>query len=570
MSRTPSRILIVGGYGTFGGRLAQLLADEPRLCLIVAGRSLDKASAFCATLPAGAESIAASFDRDGNLERQLRSLAPDVVVDATGPFQAYRDDRYRLIKASIELGLDYLDLADGADFVVGVGQFDAAARARDVFVLAGVSSFPVLTAAALRALARGLARVDAVTAGIAPSPYAGVGRNVIRAIAGYAGQAIALTRDGRLARGHALTETMRYTIGPPGRLPLRNIRFSLVDVPDLRVIPGEWPGLRSIWMGAGPVPEILHRALNGLAWLVRLRLLPSLAPFAGLFYAVINVLRWGEHRGGMFVAVDGTDRDGRKVVRSWHLLAEGDDGPLIPSMAIATIIRQCLDGKRPAPGARPATRALELADYDAAFARRAIHTGQREAPGASDAPLYRQLLGAAWPLLPAPLRAMHDLRDTMVAEGVASIERGRGWLSRLAGAIAGFPPPGDAVPVRVAFTRRQGRETWRRDFGGAGFSSTQEAGEGRDDRLLVERFGPFAFGLALVVDEDRLRLVMRGWSLFGVRLPAAWAPLGEAHESAKDGRFHFHVEIRHRLTGLIVAYRGWLVPQRVVAATAAP
>ncbi len=26
------------------------------------------------------------------------------------------------------------------------------------------------------------------------------------------------------------------------------------------------------------------------------------------------------------------------------------------------------------------------------------------------------------------------------------------------------------------------------------------------------------------------------------------------------GRFHFHVEIRHRFTGLIVAYRGWLAP----------
>jgi hypothetical protein len=33
-----------------------------------------------------------------------------------------------------------------------------------------------------------------------------------------------------------------------------------------------------VWIGAGPVPEILHRALNGLAWLVRLRLLPSLPP----------------------------------------------------------------------------------------------------------------------------------------------------------------------------------------------------------------------------------------------------------------------------------------------------
>ncbi|MBP1859625.1 uncharacterized protein YbjT (DUF2867 family) [Rhizobium herbae] len=33
MSAERLRILILGGYGTFGGRLARLLADEPRLLL---------------------------------------------------------------------------------------------------------------------------------------------------------------------------------------------------------------------------------------------------------------------------------------------------------------------------------------------------------------------------------------------------------------------------------------------------------------------------------------------------------------------------------------------------------
>ncbi|HEX6841266.1 MAG TPA: DUF4166 domain-containing protein, partial [Stellaceae bacterium] len=555
------RILIVGGYGTFGGRLALLLADEPRLTLIIAGRSHDKAAIFCNALPPGAERIAASFDRDGDVDRQLRALAPDVLVDATGPFQAYAGDPYRLVKACIAHGIDYLDLADGSDFVMGIRQFDAAAQAANIVVLSGVSSFPVLTAAVVRDLSRDLARLDAVTGGIAPSPYAGVGLNVIRAIASYAGKPVRLTRGARPAVGYALVETLRYTISPPGRVPLRNIRFSLVDVPDLQALPQLWPDLRSVWMGAGPVPEILHRALNGLAWLVRLRVLPSLSPFAALFHAAINLLRWGEHRGGMFVAIEGVTRDGKSAARSWHLLAEGDDGPLIPSMAVAIIIRQSLDGTRRASGARPAVRDIELADYQAAFARRAIHTGRRDEPGGGDAPLYRTLLGAAWSQLPAPLRAMHDLQDTMVAAGIATIERGRGWPSRLAAWIAGFPPAGADIPVRVSFTRQREREIWRRDFGGVAFSSTQEAGRGRDDRLLVERFGPFAFGLALVLDGDKLRLVTRGWSLFGLRLPAAWAPRGDAYESAQDGRFHFDVEIRHPLTGLIAAYRGWLVPQ---------
>ena len=42
-----SVILIVGGYGVFGGRIVQLLEGEPRLSLIVAGRSASRAAAFC-------------------------------------------------------------------------------------------------------------------------------------------------------------------------------------------------------------------------------------------------------------------------------------------------------------------------------------------------------------------------------------------------------------------------------------------------------------------------------------------------------------------------------------------
>jgi saccharopine dehydrogenase-like NADP-dependent oxidoreductase len=97
------------------------------------------------------------------------------VVDASGPFQAYAGDIYKLVRASIALGADYMDLADSSEFVAGIVGFDAAARAKGVYVLCGVSSFPVLTAAAVRRLAGGVARLEAIRAGVAPSPFARVG-----------------------------------------------------------------------------------------------------------------------------------------------------------------------------------------------------------------------------------------------------------------------------------------------------------------------------------------------------------------------------------------------------------
>jgi hypothetical protein len=554
---TPLKILILGGYGTFGGRLAQLLADEKSLTLIIAGRSLEKASAFCASLAARATLVPQRFDRDGDLEAQLAGLAPDIIVDASGPFQMYRDP-YKLVRAALARGIHYLDLADGSDFVKGVAQFDAQAKARGVFVLSGVSSFPVLTAAVMRRLAQGLARVDTVTAGIAPSPYAGVGLNVIRAIASYAGRPIAIPRSGI---HYGLTEARRYTVAPPGCVPLKPIRFSLVDVPDLKVLPELWPDLKSVWVGAGPVPGILHRALNGLAWAVRLKLLPSLTPFASLMFWVINVVRWGEHRGGMFVEVEGTGADGARVERSWHLLAEGDDGPLIPSMAAEAIIRHCLAGRPPAVGARSATGDLEVSDYEALFARRRILTGVRER-AASSAPLYRHILGDAWNRLPAPLQTMHDLTNEMTASGLGEVERGKGWLAKLAATLFRFPPSGRDIPITVSFYRNGGREIWRRDFAGNRFASTQWEGRGRYERLLCERFGPITVALALVVEDGRLVLVPRGWTLLGLPMPLRWAPGGNASEYAKEGRFWFDVEIDHPLTGVVVRYRGWLEPCR--------
>jgi hypothetical protein len=553
------KILIIGGYGTFGGRLAELLREETRLTLLIAGRSLANATAFCAALGGKACATPLVFDRDGDLGRQLSAAAPALVVDASGPFQDYGADPYRVAEACIALGIDYLDLADGAAFVEKIAALDAEARARGVYVLSGVSSFPVLTAAVLRRLARPGDAVETIAAGIAPSPYAGVGLNVIRAIAGYAGKRVPLVRGGRPAFAHALIDSMRFTIAPPGYLPLARIRFSLVDAPDLRVLPALWPGVASVWTGAGPVPAVLHRGLSLLAWLVRLRLVPSLLPLARLFHAAINRLRWGEHRGGMFVAVTGRDAAGRSFARSWHMVAEADNGPLIPSMACAAIVRRVLDGNRPAPGARAATGDLELDDYARAFEARRIVAGLRDAASESDAaPLFQRALGEAWLHLPETVRALHaDGRQRW--EGRATVERGRGLLARLCAAALRFPRAAESVAAQVEFTPRGRGMLWRRTFAGRSFASVLLPGTGRCERLVVERFGPLAFGIALVREGPRLRYVVGRWSICGIPMPSRWAPCGATHEFDDGGRFGFDVEIRHSLTGLIVRYKGWLV-----------
>ena len=549
------RILILGGYGVFGGRFAELLADVPGLDLLICGRDLARAERFCAAYRGVARVHPHGLDRR-DTAAALERLQPDLVVDASGPFQDYGVDRYRVVEACIAAKTDYLDFADGADFVFGIDRFDAQAKAAGVFVLSGVSSFPALTAAVLRDMAKTM-DIHMVEGGIAPSPYAGIGLNVMRAVVGYAGAPVKLRRGGRDSHGVGLAESMRFTVAVPGRLPLRNIHFSLVDVPDLQLLPREYDAMTDIWMGAGPVPEILHRILNLLAKArARLRL-PSFEPLSPLFYAVLNRMRFGDHRGGMFIRARGT-ADGKAVERSWHLLAEGNDGPYIPSMAIEAIVRKLLAGKRPEHGARSSVGALTLADYDALFTGRSITTGFRA--DEPDAPLYCQLLGSAFGTLPSSLQQLHGSTAERRWRGHAEVRRGKGLLARVAGAIMGFPKASARMPVIVAFTPEKDGERWTRDFGGTRFSSLQSRGTGRNAYLLVERFGLLAFAMALVADQDRLYLVPRRWSAFGVPMPRFLMPHGTSFESETGGSFHFDVEIAMPIIGPIVHYRGSLDP----------
>jgi Domain of unknown function (DUF4166) len=321
----------------------------------------------------------------------------------------------------------------------------------------------------------------------------------------------------------------------------------------------EWPQAAEVWMGAGPVPAVLHRALSVLAWCVRLRWLPSLSWLAPAIYFVTNHVRWGEHRGGMFVVVRGVDSDGSELVCEWHLLAQGDDGPLIPCMAVEAILRKVLTENAPVPGARTAIHDVDLADYEALFAPRKIFTATRQRVPAAARPLFHKLLGDAWQQLPEPIRHLHSVSGLSSFAGRCTVERGSSPLAWAVARCIGLPRAGKDLAIRIRLVAEGGAERWSRNIAGREFSSLQSAAGGSGEGLVRERMGPVAVDMALVIEPGRLRYVVRRWSLLGVSLPLWLGPRTVAVESVDGQRFCFDVQIAHPLTGLIVRYRGWLV-----------
>ena len=175
-------------------------------------------------------------------------------------------------------------------------------------------------------------------------------------------------------------------------------------------------------------------------------------------------------------------------------------------------------------------------------------------------PLYRRVLGPCFDRLPREIQTMHDGVGQREAAGRCRVERGGHPLARLVAWLFRFPPAGDDLPVTVRFEGDGRREVWRRRFGQSPLTSVQEIRDGMTPGRLIERFGPFAFELAVPSGPQGLRLEPRRMWLWKLPIPSIFLPRIDAGETVENGRFIFDVRIDLPLVGQLVHYAGHLVP----------
>jgi saccharopine dehydrogenase-like NADP-dependent oxidoreductase len=357
----PFRIVVLGGHGHFGGRIARALAPEPQIALLVAGRRLS-ATAACGAGPAGigAHGEPIVLDHRANeFAATLRKLAPNLVIHAAGPFQ---DQSYHVARAAIAAGAHYLDLADGRAFVAGIGCLDAAARERAVVVAAGASTLPAVSSAVVAHLQPGFARMDSLAIRIAPGQRTPRGVATMESILSYCGRPFQEWRDGRWRHVHGWQGLRRL------HFPELGVRWAArCDVPDLELLPAWYPTLRSVRFDASLELAAAHFGLWLLAWLVRAGLLRRPEAAAVTAVRLARMLdRFGSDVGGMHVSIAGLGHDGNALQRDWELRAGSGHGPEIPCIPAVVIARKLARGESIAPGARPCRGLMSLEEFDAA------------------------------------------------------------------------------------------------------------------------------------------------------------------------------------------------------------
>jgi hypothetical protein len=360
-------VLILGGYGNFGKRIAYALA-RAGVPIIIAGRNEQKANQLVTELrgifpssPINAKVI----DADNNLSAALKQMIPTVVVNSCGPFQ---QKNYTVAEACIAAGVHYIDLADGREFVTGITALDAKAKAANLCVISGASTVPGLSSAVLEHYKHEFTLIESMVYGISPGQKAERGLATTQGILTYIGKPLKpVVGDTTPRYGWQDIYQQEY--------PILGLRWMAnCDIPDLDIFPTHY-GIEHIRFSAGMENTILHLAIWLTGWLVRIGIPLPLNPYAEFLLKASHWFdRFGTADGGMHVILAGQGKNGQRHERRWFIVARNGDGPQIPCVPAILLARKFASGDVVPSGARPCVGLISLEDYVAELSPFQIQT----------------------------------------------------------------------------------------------------------------------------------------------------------------------------------------------------
>lgn len=383
MKNHKKRVLILGGYGTFGKRIAQMLGSEPGIQLVIAGRDKFKAELFASGLPCPAEGL--RLERDAvNLAAQLKALHLDLLIHCAGPFQNERD--YQVARACIESSTPYVDIADARRYVCDFQRLSPAAEAAGIAMISGASSLPAMSSAVLQQFQRKLPAIYTVDIAIAPAHRIERGLATVRSGFESLGQPFPQLKDGEWRESFSGNHLRRVKLAHPvGERWLCDF-----DVPDLELCPRHLPQLQSAQFATGLEPRTLQVGLALCAKLARLNLPATNPHLAQIGHKLANHWPGCSDHGGMRIRVEGENQRGEAETRQWQILGLNGDGPWIPAAPAVAMARKLLRGEYSQSGAGACWQLLtldeilaELNPYSIVTAMEPLVTEQHPAPPAT-------------------------------------------------------------------------------------------------------------------------------------------------------------------------------------------
>ncbi len=363
MSQQEScRVLVLGGYGHFGARIVRALAITPGIKVIAAGRNPAQAAANLPGVDLATIELCRLDTAAADFEVQLAYTRAALVIHTAGPFQG---QGYDVAQACLRAGMNYIDLADGRDFVADFPQqLQALAEQTQRSAISGASTLPALSSAVVDALAPQFDQLHSIDMVIAPAQATPLGMATVRAVLSYCGKPFECWLDGRWQTviGWADPQPVRFArIGPRLASPC--------DVPDHTLLVQRYPGVATVRFRAALELPFLSRCLAAMAWLRRMGLPLPMEALAGVFARAGRWFdRFGTDLGGMRITLRG-QRGGLQHTVHWDLTAPMLHGPEIPTFAAVLLARRFARGEVLPIGAHACLGLLTLAEFESEFAR---------------------------------------------------------------------------------------------------------------------------------------------------------------------------------------------------------
>lgn len=346
------RVLIIGGYGNFGSFISRSLAKHRKIHLIIAGRSLHKADALAQEIKAEA----AVIDIHNDLELRLQEIKPDIVIHTSGPFQS---QGYDVAEACINHGAHYIDLADGREFVSGIGCLDQKAKQAGTLVVSGASSVPCLTSALINHYRDSFNTLVSLDYGITTAQKTTRGVATTAAILSYTGKPFKTLIGGKEKDIYGWQGLRARKYPGLGWRLLGNC-----NVPDLELFPNMYPELKTVRFYAGLELPFIHVTLWALSWLVRFGLVKSLEPLAPTLLKLSFLFDWfGSASSGFHMELIGKDTNSADKIIRFELTARSGDGPFIPCMPAILLAKKLANDEIKDSGATPCVGMITKKEY---------------------------------------------------------------------------------------------------------------------------------------------------------------------------------------------------------------
>ena len=365
-------VLILGGYGNFGQRIAKALASAS-IPIIIAGRDAEKASRLAKNLQAlypQTNIRFVNFDANKNLDQFLEELSPVVVINTVGPFQ---NSDYRVAETCMRYGVHYIDLADGRDFVTDFNRLNKQAEETKVSLITGASSVPALSSCVIDHYKNHFLKIEQLKYGISPGQKAQRGLATTQAILGYIGKPLKMSKAMHKKR-YGWQDIYRQDYPELGKRWMANC-----DIPDLDLFPSKY-NIQSIQFSAGMETTSLHFSIWSLSWLIRLGLPLKLEKHATFLLKMSHLFDWlGTADGGMHLILEGLDLQEKPLRKEWFIIAKNGDGPQIPTIPAIILAKEMIKNPNKfRKGAYPCMGLFSLDDYLAELKQFDIKTYDNE------------------------------------------------------------------------------------------------------------------------------------------------------------------------------------------------